>query len=484
MIMISAHIMGGLGNQLFQIFNLIAYALKHKIPFFFELQKEENRERPFYWNTFLLSLKGFIKPSEKCKHILKERQYHYEELPEYSLIKKPFKFFGYFQSYKYFYEHQKTIYRFIKLEQQQQKIHKAYNTVYNFNNSISLHFRIGDYKDLQHHHPIMKIEYYVNALELICDHTSKIDWNILYFYEEQDTNEVSNKVNTLKDKFPKMSFIPIDTTIPDYNQLLLMSLCCHNIIANSSFSWWGAYFNFNSDKIVCHPPHKDWFGPAQGDKNLGDLFPHTWVTINENDMAIIQFSPPRSGSTLVYNYLLELGYRPTKEHKYGIYDSKNQYIITIRHPYNSIISSILRYDQDINDKTIEDQIKEYLMNGGEDLITNNFTENNHCILFYENFFKNHDLILNKLELFFNRTYDSELKNKIKCKLEIENVKSTIIKNGYTTFSSYDSKTHFHGKHISEFNGTIDYNKILNKDELNVLEKNKKLSTIIQKYYNQ
>jgi len=280
--MISAHIMGGLGNQLFQIFNLIAYALEHKIPFFFELQKEENRERPFYWNTFLLSLKGFIKPSEKCKHILKERQYHYEELPEYSLIKKPFKFFGYFQSYKYFYEHQKTIYRFIKLEQQQQKIHKAYNTVYNFNNTISLHFRIGDYKDLQHHHPIMKIEYYVNALELICDHTSKIDWNILYFYEKQDTNEVSNKVNTLKDKFPKMSFIPIDTTIPDYNQLLLMSLCCHNIIANSSFSWWGAYFNFNSDKIVCHPPHKDWFGPAQGDKNLGDLFPHTWVTINDN----------------------------------------------------------------------------------------------------------------------------------------------------------------------------------------------------------
>ena len=42
---------------------------------------------------------------------------------------------------------------------------------------------------------------------------------------------------------------------------------------------------------------------------------------------------------------------------------------------------------------------------------------------------------------------------------------------------------FHGKHISEFNGTIDYKKILNKDDLNVLEKNKKLSIIIQKYYN-
>lgn len=199
-------------------------------------------------------------------------------------------------------------------------------------------------------------------------------------------------------------------------------------------------------------------------------------------MTIIQFSPIRSGSTLVYNYLLELGYTPTKEHIYK-FNNKNQYIITIRHPYNSIISSLLRFEKDINVTTIENEINEYLRFGGEDLITNNFTGNNHCILFYENFFKNHDLILNKLELFFNRTYSSELKNKIKCKLEINNVKSTIIKNGYKKFWNYDKKTHFHGKHISKFNGTIDYKKILNKDELDVLEKNKKLSIIIQKYYN-
>ena len=199
-------------------------------------------------------------------------------------------------------------------------------------------------------------------------------------------------------------------------------------------------------------------------------------------MTIIQFSPIRSGSTLVYNYLLELGHRPSKKHNY-CYNNKNQYIITIRHPYNAIISSILRYEQDINVTTIENQINEYLRYGGEDLIRNNFTGNNHCILFYENFFKNHDLILNQFELFFNKTYKSELKNKIKYKLELNNVKSTLIENGYTKFSSYDSKTHFHGKHISEFNGAIDYKKILNKDELNVLEKNKKLSIIIQKYYN-
>ena len=59
-------------------------------------------------------------------------------------------------------------------------------------------------------------------------------------------------------------------------------------------------------------------------------------------MTIIQFSPIRSGSTLIYNYLLELGYKARKSHLYKN-NNKNYYIITIRHPYNSIISSILRY---------------------------------------------------------------------------------------------------------------------------------------------
>jgi hypothetical protein len=278
--MVTIEIMGGLGNQLFQLFHLISYGLTHKVPFYFEHKETLARaDRPFYWDNFLSSLKPFVKSAyEQNLQIYRENGFHYTEPIPYKQFGKPFKFYGYFQSYKYFQEKEQDIFKFIKLNEQRENCRNKYVRSYNFDKTISIHFRIGDYKHLQQYHPLTSISYYTTALKHIIEQTERNDWNILYFYEEDDVGIVKQNVTALQNEFNHLTFIPIDTKIVDYEQVLLMSSCQHNIIANSSFSWWGAYFNQHSNKIVTYP--STWFGPSLGNKNIDDMFPIGWCKIH------------------------------------------------------------------------------------------------------------------------------------------------------------------------------------------------------------
>lgn len=115
-------------------------------------------------------------------------------------------------------------------------------------NSVSIHIRRGDYLM----HPLFKnictIEYYRNAIEKIKKLT-KVD-NFIIFSNDIDWCKENFKSN-LKDD--NVTFVNWNKGDKSYRDMQLMSLCKHNIIANSSFSWWGAWLNQNPDKIIIAP---------------------------------------------------------------------------------------------------------------------------------------------------------------------------------------------------------------------------------------
>ena len=277
--MITIELMGGLGNQLFQIFTLISTSVDSKIPFYFE-----NKSKPvigdrtlFYWDSFLITLSNF-KKSEHAELIHRERGFEYTPIPSMNFPKdRNIKLFGYFQSYLYFHKNKEMLFRLINLNQQKQIIVHKHKEHY-FDECVSLHFRIGDYVNIQEHHPLLKIEYYKKAINELLHTTNKNNWKILCFYEKNDENIVQEHINELRKSFPLLEFESVNHSLQDWEQMLSMSLCQHNIIANSSFSWWGAYMN-NNNNIVYYP--NVWFGPAQGTKVMKDMYPKNWTQISD-----------------------------------------------------------------------------------------------------------------------------------------------------------------------------------------------------------
>ncbi len=136
-----------------------------------------------------------------------------------------------------------------------------------------MHFRLGDYVALQDYHPVLSVKYFAEALKHISDKLLVEKIRVVYFNEKDDQNTVNVSITVLSRMFPNVEFVRADVE-EDWEQMLLMSLCTHNIIANSSFSWWGAYFNLNPDKIVCYP--STWFGAKCADKDTRDLCPAAW----------------------------------------------------------------------------------------------------------------------------------------------------------------------------------------------------------------
>lgn len=135
--------------------------------------------------------------------------------------------------------------------------------------AVSLHVRRGDYvSDTKANaaHGLCSLEYYRAAVLLMAEHVECPEFFVF-------SDDIAWVKANLKIDFPSR-YLDHNQGAESYNDMRLMSLCRHHIIANSSFSWWGAWLNPNPDKLVIAP--KKWFAY---DSNVADLFPAGWVSL-------------------------------------------------------------------------------------------------------------------------------------------------------------------------------------------------------------
>lgn len=176
---------------------------------------------------------------------------------------------GYWQSQRYFEKHLAVIrddFKF-KLPLKDKNVELAARITQV--NAVSLHVRRGDYlsnKKATDFHGLCSIDYYGDAIKNI---SSKIINPVFFIFSD----DIAWVRENLPMEFP-CHYVDHNQGIESFNDMHLMSLCCHNIIANSSFSWWGAWLNTNQDKIVIAP--KKWFANSI---NTKDLLPDGWISL-------------------------------------------------------------------------------------------------------------------------------------------------------------------------------------------------------------
>jgi hypothetical protein len=319
---LSCILCGGLGNQLFQIFTTISQGCNtgRKVVFPYESTTVGMTHRKTYWDNFLIGIKSFttiqITNATTNNEIynkfnkLHHQPHHYIPI---TLQDQDTCMIGYFQSYKYFENYKKVIFSLLKLSSQKINLLTQINDTdikMDINNNvfttvtpstlkeklqiinpetdtytISIHFRIGDYISVTDCHPILQESYYVNSLKYIMNKLEQKqkqydNIKIYVFYETKDKNAVELIIQRLVLEYPNIEFIMniSDFVKEDWKQMLLMSCCHANIIANSTYSWWGAYFNEDVD-IVTYP--NVWFGPKLSSHRMDDMFPNNWVCIKQ-----------------------------------------------------------------------------------------------------------------------------------------------------------------------------------------------------------
>ncbi len=286
--MVIVKLSGGLGNQLFQV--ATAKSLANKLSCEFKIDNHFFNDRPNrvfelcnfslvyqeistfeLYKTLHLS-KYFLldlitknnRVYEKNINVFNEKHFQFD--PMLYDQNEPVVLNGYWQSEKYFESISSEIRREFVLKNEVHYNSLPISMEISNCNSVSIHLRRGDYLNnpiINSIHGVLSDEYYLNSIEFLKSKTT-IDEVFIFSDDVNSANEFIKKYN-----------YGINISAQSKNALLdfhLLQKCKHNIIANSSFSWWAAWLNSNPNKMVIAP--NNWFK----DESIitDDLFPKSW----------------------------------------------------------------------------------------------------------------------------------------------------------------------------------------------------------------
>lgn len=263
---VSIQLCGGLANNLFGIACAYAYSLKYDKELVLVNEKIGivHNSLDTYKNNILSKLNFVEKYDFSGFEVYSEPQFSFVEIP---FIKGNVLLTGYYQSIKYFSEYEKEIRELFSFPEELVKsLKEKYKDVLN-KNTCSIHVRRTNYLQLSDHHPVQSINYYMKAVREI----DKFGDSIFLIFSDDIEFCKSSMFPDIPEKF-----IYIQGQ-KDWEDLLLMSVCDNNIIANSSFSWFGSYLNNNLDKRIIAP--SKWFGHAKQDCDTKDLYCKKWIII-------------------------------------------------------------------------------------------------------------------------------------------------------------------------------------------------------------
>jgi len=297
--MVITQIHSGLGNQMFQYAAGLALAKHLKVQCklditWFEHAASAQTPNPFQLDVFpkirldvasKSEIDALIRPPSdgilnRINHKINRNrpihkqwafvEPHFHFYKDFNLAKSPVFITGYWQCEKYFLPIADEIRNTFSIEILESDINFKIAEAINNSQAISMHVRRGDMvknPEVAEKHGSCNLEYYKNAMSFI----EKEVQTPTYFIFSDDKDFV-------KEIFAhKPNVVIIENIKQDYEELILMSKCNHNIIANSSFSWWGAWLNDNETQIVIAP--KKWFSDPTMQQQTMDLLPDSWIKI-------------------------------------------------------------------------------------------------------------------------------------------------------------------------------------------------------------